>query len=98
MNTSGAYNLSIHRSTVVGNSASFVFNGTGFTLVYAKASTYGSLDVYVDGVFVGTVNQNGTTAWQVTQTFNGLASGQHTVQFFHATSGTVNVDAITILP
>ena len=98
MNTSGAYNLSIHRSTVVGNSASFVFNGTGFTLVYAKASTYGSLDVYVDGVLIGTVNQNGSTAWQVTQTFNGLASGQHTVQFVHATSGTVNVDAITILP
>ena len=98
-----AYQSSYHYSSVIGKTASFVFNGSGFKLIYARSTIYGGLQVWVDGALVYTLSQNGAVAWQQVYTYgaNGeppLTPGQHTVMFRHASGARVNIDAIEILP
>ena len=86
-----------HITNFSGNSAVFLFNGTGFTLTFQKKSGFGILKVYVDGVLVGEINQhNGILLWQQTWNSPVFAAGNHTVQFL--SGGKTNIDAITILP
>jgi hypothetical protein len=95
----GPVNNTDHYSNVIGSDAQITFTGTGFTLNYVKASNRGSIDVYVDGVKVGTINANSTTTtWRATWTIDTLSSGTHTVRFVNAGGGYIDVDAITILP
>lgn len=101
---STAYQSYIHYSTVIGKTASFVFNGSDFSLIYTQNTIYGTVEVWVDGVNTGcTINQNGALLAQQTWNYSAncggpLASGQHTVAFRHASGTRVNVDAIVIFP
>jgi hypothetical protein len=89
-----------HYTNVVGNEAQLIFTGTGFTLTYVKASNRGSIDVYVDGDKVGTLNaRSTTTVWQQVWISPTFTSGTHVVRFVHAGGGTyIDIDAITITP
>jgi hypothetical protein len=88
-----------HVTTLVGSSAVFHFNGTGFTLIFQKGPGLSKLIVYVDGQRVGSINQeNDVKVFQSTQTFDGFAAGNHVVQFAFEGGDGVNIDAITILP
>ena len=98
-----AYLSSLNYSSVIGKTATFVFNGSGFKLIYARSTTYGGLQVWVDGVLVYTLSENGAVAWQQEYVYGAhgepaLTPGQHTVVFRHASGTRVNVDAIEILP
>ncbi len=94
-----AYSGSLRYSAVVNNSAAFVFTGKNFTLGYAVSVFYGGLDVYVDGVYITTINQKASPS--VLRTYSlptSLIAGQHTVQFVHRNGLRVNIDSITIMP
>ena len=94
-----AYSGSYRYSTVINNSATFVFTGTNFVLGYAVGLLYGGLDVYVDGVYVTTINQKASPTALRTYTLpTALTAGQHTVQFIHHTGTRVNIDSIVIVP
>jgi len=92
-----------HYTTTPDNIAAFSFTGavpTKFILTYAKMPTSGSFQVYVDNMYVTTVNAySATTLWKQTYTSPSYSSGTHTVILKHAgASGKImDVDAIQIL-
>ena len=89
-----------HSSTSKGSSSIFYFNGDGFTLYYQRGPVMAVLDVYVDGIKVGTINQRfSSNIYQQAQTFSGFGAGPHVVQFqFNGGGSRVTIDAIDILP
>jgi hypothetical protein len=93
------YNGTTHYTSTVGETALFVFSGTQFKLSYATHPLRGSLDVYVDGSKVTTINQNGALVYQNVYTSPVYASGTHVVQFKHAGGAGpfVGVDALEVL-
>ena len=96
----GPYGNTLHYNGTAGNYAELTFTGTKFTLLFTKDSNRGSMDLYVDGNKVTTINAYSPTyAYQQTYTSPTFASGTHTVYVVHAGTGPyIDVDAITILP
>ncbi len=95
---SAAYGGSLKISSNVGASACFIFNGTNFVLGYRAASSYGAMDVYVDGVYVATINQAASTGMKAYTLPTPLTAGRHTVQFVHKSGAKVTIDSIKIVP
>lgn len=97
-----AYLGSLHLSTLAGRTATFVFTGSDFSLIYARDTVFGTVEVWVDGVLMGTVDESGARVWQqvwkYSDFFGPLTAGQHTVVFRHATGSRVNLDAIEVFP
>ncbi|HSB00271.1 MAG TPA: hypothetical protein VLE49_06460 [Anaerolineales bacterium] len=95
---SGPYNNTLHYTSAVGSSAELSFTGTQFTLTFAKANNRGSIDVYLDGQKIDTINTySASTQWQQTYTSPTFAAGSHTVRFVHAGGNTyIDIDAIQI--
>lgn len=86
-------------STTLPNNAAarFWFTGSKFRLTFARKPGFGLVDVYVDGVKVGTINQNGfALLWNQNWVWAG-AAGNHVVEF-RAVGTKANVDAIRIWP
>ncbi|GIH66130.1 hypothetical protein Msi02_69470 [Microbispora siamensis] len=85
------YHLDLHRTTVGGASASFVFTGTGVDYVAQRDRRAGPIDIEVDGqpgtppridpstnddgTPVNDANKGGQTLWK----FRGLKYGEHTI-------------------
>ncbi|MBN2115730.1 MAG: hypothetical protein JW730_04125 [Anaerolineales bacterium] len=90
-----AYGGSAHYSNTIGTSAEFTFVGSRFDLIFTGYTNRGTLEVSVDGVPVGTINQYRTTrVWQAKWSSGDLGPGQHTVTLEHATGAIVDIDAI----
>ena len=96
VNTTSAYKSSYRWANVIGNSASFVFNGAKFTFMYTVTSAGGTVDVRVDGASVGTINMKSSIARYKQKFIYTVPAGNHTVQFVLITAGRIFVDAITI--
>ncbi|MEW5938744.1 MAG: fibronectin type III domain-containing protein [Chloroflexota bacterium] len=97
-NASSAYFGSYRTSSVVGNKAIFVFEGTQFKFYYTMTSYGGTLNVYVDGALETSLNQkNSTIKYKQLHTSSAYALGQHTVEFVHASGSKTYVDAIEII-
>ena len=81
-----------------GSTANLTFNGLGVTLLYRKFSTFGTIQIYIDGVFQAAINQNSATEELDQEWTSGvLSAGQHTLSIVHL-SGTYAVfDAVVIL-
>jgi len=94
----GPYAETLHFSINPKDLAVVSVSGTQFTLTYTAMSDRGTMDVYVDGAKVATVNENGTDGWQQTWTSGVLAAGTHTLRFVHAAGSITDIDKITILP
>jgi CSLREA domain-containing protein len=97
--TNGPYASSIHYTDVVGSYADLTFRGVRFTLTYTQDPSRGSIEVYVDGGLVGTLNEYGPSlAWQQSWTSPTFTDGTHMVRFVHAggSGPYVDIDAITI--
>jgi hypothetical protein len=109
--TMAATNGTQHISAAYATSAVFHFDGTGFILIFQKKIGLGKLDVYVDGVKVGTINQSLSTytpLWQ--QTWDSivylggplapspyLVGDQHVVEF-RLVGSRATIDEIDIIP
>lgn len=86
-------------NTTLSNSAAarFWFTGSKFRLTFSRNTGLGLVDVYVDGVKVGTINQKGLTLlWNQNWAWTG-AAGNHVVEF-RVVGTKANVDAIRIWP
>lgn len=98
-----AYGGSFRKSMVPGQSVSMTFTGSSFSILYTKNSTFGKMDVLVDGVLVGTIDQYASSR-KLQQTWDlpiKLAPGKHTLKLVHAgTDRTtrVSLDAVTVYP
>jgi len=89
---------SAHLCLTVGSNTALVFNGSGFTLRYYTRIGNGTLDVFVDGVKVTSLNQTSPSTSIVWKTYTlALSAGTHTVQLIDK-SGKVNFDNIIITP
>jgi hypothetical protein len=78
------------------------FTGTQIKLIYLASSMSGILDVYVDGVKVGSIDQHsGGWDWQQSWTSGQLSAGTHMLRLVYASGGSdtlASVDAITVIP
>ncbi len=72
--------------------------GGSLPLVYTQYTNRGVMNVYVDNVLVGSINQYGSLSWQRTWTSSTFPLGVHTVKLVHASGTYVDIDAIMILP
>jgi len=81
-----------------GSSAMFWFTGRRFQVFFQKDSFYGSVDVYVDGVKVGTFSQyRSVVVWNQAWTSPVFAAGNHVVEF-RVVGKRANIDRIRIIP
>jgi hypothetical protein len=94
----GPYADTLHFSINPKDSAVVSFNGRQFSLTYTAMPDRGTLDVYVDGVKVHTLDENGAGSWQQIWTSDLYAAGLHTVRLVHAAGPITDIDAVTILP
>jgi len=99
VNYSGPYLGTITQSNMIGDNAFFTFDGGSITLMYTGYVTQGTMDIYIDAVYVTTINQyNPGLAWQMTWTSDPLGAGAHTIIFHHASGANVNIDALIVAP
>ncbi|HSB02846.1 MAG TPA: hypothetical protein VLE49_19510, partial [Anaerolineales bacterium] len=88
----------LHQNNVAGDYAEVSFNGAQVKLTYLKAPNRGSIDVYIDGTKVVTLNaSNASIVWQSTWTSPVLSTGVHTIRFVNAGGGWNDLDALQIL-
>ncbi|MBE0684193.1 MAG: hypothetical protein IH589_19995 [Anaerolineales bacterium] len=57
-----AYAGSYHVTNVIGASVMFTFTGQSFSILYSGGPSFRKMDVYVDGILVGTINQKAKRA------------------------------------
>jgi hypothetical protein len=76
-------NGTISYSDTAWASVEFSFYGTGIQYYYTKAFNRGIAYVYIDGQYVGSVDQySPTIEWQSSRMFGGLARGYHTIRIY----------------
>jgi subtilisin family serine protease len=73
---------SFHRAETAGASATLTFQGTGVSLISAKADGWGIADIYIDGAKVESVDcYNAAAFWKQTVfSVSNLAEGVHTIK------------------
>jgi hypothetical protein len=102
VSTSKAYKGSYKETTKNDATATLTFTGKSFSIIYKGGVTFSKLDLYVDGVLVGTLNEKlATTTYQSRWDYPGqLAYGKHTLKMvFKVTSATINrgsLDAVIV--
>ncbi|MBU2610847.1 MAG: hypothetical protein KJ606_07880 [Chloroflexi bacterium] len=74
-----SYKGSFMRTAILNASATFTFTGQSFSILYNAGSKYGNLDIYVDGVSAGSINQKASAnRYQQRWDYPGqLSSGTH---------------------
>ncbi|HUE99699.1 MAG TPA: right-handed parallel beta-helix repeat-containing protein [Anaerolineales bacterium] len=76
------------RTSQNGSSVSFQFTGQSFSIVYKGGPSYRNMDVYIDGVLVGTINQqHDASIYKARWDYPGqLSSGQRTLKLIFVTA------------
>jgi hypothetical protein len=84
-----AYQGSYKVTSQNGASATLTFTGQSFSILYGGGSNYRKIDVYVDGVLVGTIDQkiNKSTYQQRWDYTGRLLLGNHTLKLVFVTTG-----------
>jgi len=94
----GPYINTLHYSATINDYATLSFQGNQFILTYTGHTNRGQVEVYVDNVPVGTIDQySPSLAWQKTWASPILTAGIHTLKLVHANGTYVDIDAIEIL-
>ena len=84
-----------------GAKADFSFNGTGVRWIASKTKNSGKANVYIDGVFAGTVDlYNRTSQYQVVVfERTGLSPGNHILTIENSGKRvSINIDAFEVIP
>jgi len=94
---SGAYKNAIHVSHSENNWALIYFDGGQIDLVYSLGPNMGSLDIYIDDVLMGTLNQ-GSANYVPNQVWSSppLSDGVHKLKLLHTPGGKANFDYVRI--
>jgi hypothetical protein len=103
VNKKQAYNRSFKSTSQNGAQVSFSFIGQSFSVLYKGGSSFRKMDVYVDDVLVGTIDEKtSSSTFQVRWDYPGqLDQGAHTLKLVFVTpntSGGTNgsIDAVII--
>jgi hypothetical protein len=95
-----AYMGSFRSTQKNGASVTLNFTGQTFSIIYKTDSSFGNMDVYVDGTRVYTLNQNTSSPlFQQKWSYGGtLSAGTHTLKLVFAgpSNGRVSLDAVSI--
>ncbi len=94
-NPDARYNT-LHVSTKINDTAAFSFTGDQFVFTYMTSAAGGLMDVYIDGIYVTTINQYTFYPNSFYYTSPILAYGPHVVRFVHMTQIEVTVDQIYV--
>jgi hypothetical protein len=94
---SGPYAGTITQSNTIDSTASFTFLGDSITLKYTGYKTRGTVDIYIDGGYVTTLDQySSSLLWQQEYSIGSLGYDAHTITFVHATGATMGIDALIV--
>ena len=103
VNRKQAYSRSFKATSQNGAQVTFPFTGQSFSILYSGGNSYRKIDVYVDEVLVGTINQElSSSAFQMRWDYPGrLAIGNHTLKLVFVTTDTSNrtngsIDAVIV--
>jgi hypothetical protein len=100
VNDSRAIGGEFMMTPTVGSSVTFNFTGQKFTVIYKTGPVFGKVDVYVDGILAGTINQSTSTAlFQQKWVYSGtLLAGTHQLKmvFSSPAGGKGSVDAVSV--
>jgi len=96
-----AYGGSFAQTSVNGSSVTFNFNGRSFSIFYRGGPKFGKMDVHLDGLLIGTINQKTSSnqynlRWDYPVQFS---QGLHTLKMVYVDDGTTNygsLDAVVI--
>ncbi|MFC5406172.1 RICIN domain-containing protein [Cohnella soli] len=82
------------------DSVEYTFNGTGVVYIGEKGPSFGNVDVYVDGVFMQTVNAYAATSTytytEYLYSIEGLPLGNHTIKLVKKSGSYMLVDAFGV--
>lgn len=92
---------SFAQTSTNGSSVTFSFTGQAFSIIYKGGPSYRKMDVYIDDVLVGTIDErHDTSTYKARWDFPGqLLLGPHTLKLvFVTTSSSTNgsVDAVLV--
>jgi hypothetical protein len=95
--TGGSY----ARTSQNGSSVTFQFTGQSFSIIYKGGPSYRNMEVYIDGVLVGTINQqHDVSTYKARWDYpSQLSAGQHTLKLVFVTtksSTSGSIDAVII--
>ena len=94
-----AYDTTFQYSNGVGENLEIPFNGKQIKLTYLTSPTFGTADVYIDGVKVTTLDQNSADwTFGVSWTSDVLSAGDHSLRLVHAGGAAVTIDAAEVIP
>lgn len=99
--SSYAIDGSFARTTTNGSSVTFQFTGQSFSVIYKGGPSYRTIDVYVDDVLAGTIDErHSTSTYKARWEYPGqLSPGQHTLKLVFLTSSSNangSVDAVIV--
>jgi hypothetical protein len=87
----------LHTANAKKSTATSTFDGSRFTVVYAKLARSGTLSIIVDGRKVANLNENSRVpSYQQQWSFASVPQGSHTLVFKNAKGKVVNMDAVII--
>ena len=97
--SSGPYLNTWRYTNTFGDSAQFDFTGRQVKLTYLAGPDMGVVDVYVDGVKAGSINENNPYwAWQKSWTSDLFAAGNHSLRLVYASGvGMMDLDSIEVI-
>jgi hypothetical protein len=94
----------VEATTTNGDSATYVFSGTGLEVLAETYSDEGTFDVYVDGKrdtrqnFTEDTSGNTRLAQQVVYSVEGLSRGRHTVKIVKTGGTYLTIDGFVVIP
>ncbi len=81
-------------TTAGGAYVSFRARGSTITIYRTMAPSYGTANVFVDGVFYGVMSNNSTTGVKVPYIINNLSPSEHVIQITNQAGSTLEFDAV----
>lgn len=91
----GAYQNSLHVSSVLGNTVTLRFIGQQIRIFYQSGTSLGTIRIVVDGLQFE-LDQSGTEAITAEWASSLLVNGTHTVVITHISGGSINLDYVVV--
>lgn len=96
--TRKALDGSYKQTSLANASVTLTFTGVGFDILYASGSGYGSFDIYLDGVKVGTLNErsSGNRYQQIWSYKNRFPQTKHELKLVALSGAQATLDGVNI--